>query len=223
MSDQGRSAEAGYVPALRFRWLTPAYDLVVRYTTREATFKSALLDQARIQSGHTVLDLACGTGTLTITAKQRVSGAQVFGLDGDPQILEIARAKARRAGASIQFGDALSHSMPYTDASFDRVLCSLFFHHLSTSDKHRTLREICRVLKPGGELHIADWGAAANPLMRAAFIGIQVLDGFTNTSDNIRGLLPQFMREADLVDVAETRRFSTMWGTLSLYKAVRYR
>jgi hypothetical protein len=77
------------------------------------------------------------------------------------------------------------------------------------------------VLKPGGELHIADCGRAANPLMRTAYFAIQVLDGFDNTADNVKGLLPEFMRTAGFTAVAETQRFSTMWGTLSLYRAAK--
>jgi ubiquinone/menaquinone biosynthesis C-methylase UbiE len=152
---------AGYVPALRLRWLTPAYDAVVRHTTREATFKAALLDQARLQDGQQVLDLACGTGTLTLAAMARAPGARVRGLDGDAQVLDIARRKARRAGVAIELDQALSHALPYADASFDRVLCSLFFHHLGTAAKQQTMHEIRRVLRPGGELHVADWGRAA--------------------------------------------------------------
>lgn len=212
---------ARYVPALGFRWLTPAYDAVVRYTTRERTFKSALLDQAQIAPDHRVLDLACGTGTLAIQAKLQVPGASITGLDGDPEMLARARLKATRTGAAITLDEGLSYALPYAVGSFDRVLSSLFFHHLVRSDKLKTLAEIARVLKPGGELHVADWGAAANPLMRAAFVSIQVLDGFENTSDNVQGLLPTFMREAGFTDVEEARRFSTIWGTLSCYRATR--
>lgn len=212
-----------YVPALAYDWLTPAYDAVVRLTTREHRFKSALLDQATLQAGQRVLDLACGTATLTIAAKQRQPDLEITGMDGDLAILARARAKAERAGAAIQFDQALSTAMPYEAARFDRVLCSLFFHHLRTDSKRRTFGELLRVLKPGGELHIADWGQAQNPLMRFAFYGIQLLDGFDNTADNVNGLLPSLMQEAGFSDVSETRRFSTMWGTLSLYRAQRPR
>lgn len=208
-----------YVPALAYRGLTPAYDAVVRLTTREATFKSALLDQADLQPGQRVLDLACGTATLTIAAKQRQSGIDIIGLDGDPEILARAKTKALRAGAEIEFREALSTQMPFANATFDVVTCSLFFHHLSTDAKRRSFAEIARVLKPGGDLHVADWGRAHNPLMRFAFYGIQLLDGFANTADNVAGRLPGLMHEAGLVDVRETRKFSTMWGTLSLYRA----
>ena len=210
-----------YVPALGFRGLTPLYDAVVRLTTREQTFKHALLDQAGLAAGQEVLDLGCGTGTLTIWAKQKVTGLRLAGLDGDADVLARARAKAQAAGLVIAFDEGFSTSLPDPDGRFDRVLSSLFFHHLDRGSKQRTLAQVFRVLKPGGELHVADWGRAASPLMRAAYFGIQLLDGFENTADNVNGLLPELMRAAGFAEVSETQRFSTMWGTLSLYRAVK--
>lgn len=210
-----------YVPALGFRFLTPLYDAVVRFTTRERTFKQALLEQAGLAPGQQVLDLACGTGTLTVWAGQRVPGVRLAGLDGDADVLARARDKAHRAGLDIAFDEGLSTALPYPDGRFDRVLSSLFFHHLDRDGKQRTFAQAFRVLKPGGELHVADWGRAANPLMRAAYVSIQLLDGFDNTADNVKGLLPEFMREAGFADVRETRAFATVWGTLSLYRASR--
>jgi ubiquinone/menaquinone biosynthesis C-methylase UbiE len=208
-----------YVPALGFRWLTPLYDAVVRLTTRERTFKEALLDQANLAPGQQVLDLACGTGTLTVWAALRAPGLRLAGLDGDAEVLRRARDKATAAGLEIAFDEGFSTSLPYPGGRFDRVLSSLFFHHLDRDSKARTFAEAFRVLKPGGELHVADWGRAANPLMRAAYFSIQLLDGFDNTADNVRGLLPGLMQNAGFSSVTETRRFATMWGTLSLYRA----
>lgn len=208
-----------YIPALAYRWLTPLYDPIVRWTTRETAFKAALLEQAGLQPGARVLDLGCGTATLTIAAKQRCPGAHVTGLDGDPQILARAQAKARAAGVELRFEQALSYAMPFADASFDTALSSLFFHHLGRSAKLASLAEVHRVLKPGGRLHVADWGKAANPLMRTLFFGVQFLDGFTTTADNVAGLLPQFMQQAGFADVVETRRFATPLGTVALHSA----
>jgi ubiquinone/menaquinone biosynthesis C-methylase UbiE len=154
-----------YVPALRYRWLTPYYDALVGATTREKTFKKALIDQANLKSGHRVLDLACGTGTLSIWIKDAHPHTDVTGIDGDTDILSIAAKKAHQAATSINFKTAMSYDIPYPDEYFDRVVSSLFFHHLSMKNKIRTTTEIYRILKPGGQLHVADWGKAENPGM----------------------------------------------------------
>lgn len=214
-------ANQRYIPALAYQPLTAVYDPVVRLTTRESVFKPALLHQADLQPGDQVLDLGCGTATLTIAAKQLQSAAELTGLDGDPEILRRAKDKTARAGVNIGFDEALSHCMPYADATFDVVVSSLFFHHLNRDSKMATLREVRRVLKPGGMLHIADWGKAANPLMRGLFLGIQLLDGFDTTADNVAGYLPEFMRDSGFTEVEETHRFATMFGTLSLYRGLR--
>ncbi len=85
--------------------------------------------------------------------------------------------------------------------------------------KKRALAEIALVLEPGGELHIADWGRPGNPLMRAAFLPVQLLDGFQTTRDNVAGRLPELIAQAGFVGVEETKRMATPCGSLSLYRA----
>src|SRR5688572_10859946 len=87
-----------YVPALRYRWLTPYYDKVVSWTTREIVFRQKLLDQANLGENDRVLDLACGTETMALMIKSRHPGTVVSGLDGDSEILGVAREKVKRAG-----------------------------------------------------------------------------------------------------------------------------
>ena len=77
------------------------------------------------------------------------------------------------------------------------------------------------VLRPGGTLHVADWGEASNRLMRVLFFQIQLLDGFENTASNVQGELPRLMRNAGFEEVSEHRTFSTVFGTMSLYEANR--
>ena len=215
------SETSRYVPALGREWLTGLYDPVVRLTTRERSFKERLLEQARLEDGMEVLDLGCGTGTLALLAKRRRPGARLVGLDGDPKMLARARAKAAEAGLEARFDEGLADRLPYPDRSFDRVLSSLFFHHLDPAVTRRTLREALRVLKPGGELHVADWGPATDPLMAALSLSIRVLDGFEPTRDNFAGTLPEIFEAAGLVNVRMQGRMRTIYGALAFYSAAR--
>jgi ubiquinone/menaquinone biosynthesis C-methylase UbiE len=166
-----------------------------------------------------VLDLGCGTGTLTLLIKSHHPKADVVGLDADAKVLEIARQKAAEAGLNVSLDRGMAYDLPYPDASFDRVISSLLFHHLTRENKAWTLREIFRVLRPQGELHVADYGRAQNKLMRMAFLFVQILDGFATTGDNVRGFLPELFRDAGFKDIVEPTQYMTVAGTLSLYRA----
>src|SRR3990172_4645788 len=95
------NASPGYIPALGARVLTPLYDPLIRWVMREERFKNRLIDLADVRPGMRVLDLGCGTGTLSIMVKRRQPGADVVGLAPDQEMLDRARAKAARAGGEI--------------------------------------------------------------------------------------------------------------------------
>lgn len=208
-----------YLPALRFSVLTRLYDPIVALTTREGLFKRRLLEQAAPAPGERILDLGCGTGTLALLIKRAQPEADVFGLDADPEMLAQATAKARDAAAEIHFDEGFSDRLPHDDASFDAVVSTLFFHHLTTQVKERTAAEVARVLRPGGRLHVADWGRPSDLLMRALSLSIRLLDGFAPTHENLRGALPAIFERAGLEGAMETGRMRTVFGTLALYRA----
>ncbi len=83
-----------YIPALSFEWLTPLYDPVM-LLMRESTFKRILVEQTNIKNGYRVLDIGCGTATLTILLKKAYPGAEVTGLDGDTKILGTPEQKSK--------------------------------------------------------------------------------------------------------------------------------
>jgi 2-polyprenyl-3-methyl-5-hydroxy-6-metoxy-1,4-benzoquinol methylase len=95
-------------PALRFAWLTPVYDPVLCRMLPEIALKQRLIAQAQMAAGQRVLGLGAGTGTLMIMVKQSCPGADVVGLDGDPQMLARAQPKAAAAGVALRFDQGLA-------------------------------------------------------------------------------------------------------------------
>jgi len=201
---------------LSLGWLTPFYDPLFKLAMQEQTFKRQLIQQAHIQPGMRVLDLGCGTGTLTILIKQMHPDAEVIGLDGDRIILEIARSKINKAGLNITLDYGLAFQLPYPVNSFDRVLSSLVIHHLMTEDKQRAMLEIQRVLRSGGELHIVDFGKPRNTYSRLVSLVMRRLE---EANDNIQGLLPEMIQRAGFMQVEETAQHLTIVGGLSFYRA----
>jgi len=183
---------------------------------REETFKRRLIQQANIQTGQNVLDLGCGTGTLTVMVAQSHPDARITGVDGDPAVLQVARQKAAQADVEITWDEGLATRLPYPDRSFDRVLSSLVIHHLTLVNKRQAFREIVRVLKPGGSLDIVDFGKPHSPAMHLI---ANIMVGLEETKENFAGLIPGMLAEAGFSGVAELDHFGTFFGPVSLYSA----
>jgi ubiquinone/menaquinone biosynthesis C-methylase UbiE len=207
-----------YIPALRYRFLTPFYDILLKRFMREDIFKKRLIDQAELSSGMRLLDLGCGTGTLTILVKQMHPQVEVTALDGDPQVLAIARKKVDQAGLNLSLDLGMAFELPYPDNNFDRVISSMVMHHLTGENKSRTLAEIRRVLKPAGEFHMVDFGVPDNVYARMTST---IMRRFEDVNDNIQGRLINYIRSAGFLQVELVGHSDTFFGTLSFYKAVK--
>ena len=112
-----------------------------------------LVKHANVRAGQEVLDVACGTGVVAITASRL--GARVRGLDLTPELLERARENARIAGAEIAFAEGDVEAMPFPDATFDVVLSQ--FGHMFAPRPDVAVGEMLRVLKPGGTIAFSTW------------------------------------------------------------------
>jgi ubiquinone/menaquinone biosynthesis C-methylase UbiE len=107
-------------------------------------------DAARIGAGSRVLDVACGTGALACVAADRVGpGGSVVGLDVNPEMLAVARRKP----AAVTWVDGRAEALPFADAEFDAVVSQFGF--MFFDDRVAALREMKRVLRPGGRLAVA--------------------------------------------------------------------
>jgi ubiquinone/menaquinone biosynthesis C-methylase UbiE len=207
-----------YIPALSFSWLTPLYDPALRLLMREDEIRGHLIRQMALRPGMRVLDVGCGTGTLAIRIEQQYPAVAATGLDGDPAVLARAVRKARRASVAARWDLGLATELPYAAASFDRVVVSLVIHHLTDPDKQRALREMGRVLRPGGELHILDFGPPQGGYEQAAACVMRRLE---ETAANLDGRLPGMIRAAGFDEPTVCRRFTVLFGPLSALRALK--
>jgi ubiquinone/menaquinone biosynthesis C-methylase UbiE len=204
-----------FIPAAGHDWLLPLYD-PLQWLLGGDGLKRPLIEQAALAPGLRALDIGCGTGSLTLLIKKLHPGVEVVGLDPDPKALKIAARKAARAGLAVQLDPGFSDQLPYPDASFDRVFSSLMFHHLDEAVKSATLREVRRVLRPGGSLHLLDFGPPRSRVSRAL---AHVLHGAEQLRDNLEDRITAFMTQAGFAQAEELGHRNTLVGSLSYYRA----
>jgi SAM-dependent methyltransferase len=217
----GRQTKARrpHIPALGYAFLTRLYDPLVRATMPEERFRSQLLGRSRFLPGARVLDLGCGTGSLALLAERRSTAARWTGVDADEEVLRIASGKAGREGARMALVGAHAGALPFVDEIFDRVLSSLFFHHLTSEEKRDALAETFRVTAPGGELHVIDWGPPQGSYARIAFAIVTRIGPREPVGDNAAGRLPGMIEAAGFRSFGSPEHIPTAFGTLELMSA----
>ncbi len=210
----GSAPEA--VPETRgavMNWQAPFYDLGCRLIGLGPAFRAQTLAHAALRVGEHVLDVGCGTGVLTRLAAETVGPAgSVIGLDPSSRMIAVARRKAARAGSRAEFRLGVIECLPFADNRFDAVLSSLMLHHLPPSLKRDGLREVYRVLKPGGRLLAVDIDRPANRFWWLLFwpgLAVPMIAG------NLRGAVPGHLKAAGFAPVAVVGRRSgllTFWA-----------
>lgn len=206
-------SERTFIPAAGHDWFLPFYDPIQWLLGGDAV-RRELVEQAALRAGLRVLDIGCGTGSLVVLIKDVHPLVDVVGLDPDPKALARARRKAERAGAAARFDQGFGDALPYEVASFDRVFSSFMFHHLDRSVKAGTLREVRRVLKTGGSLHLVDFGGASP---RPDGLVARLLHAHMH--DNFGGRIATLMGEAGLREPRETGSRGTLFGRVAFYRA----
>ena len=144
------------------------------------------------------------------------AGTQVVGIDPDLKALARAQRKAGREALSVRLDSGFAEELPYPDASFDRVLSAFMFHHLGPEEQVASLGEVRRVLKPGGSLHLLDFGG--EQVRSDGFIA-RLHHRSERLRDNFGDRIPTLMREAGFADPTEVAHRVTIAGRLTYYRA----
>jgi ubiquinone/menaquinone biosynthesis methyltransferase len=136
------------------------YDLITAFMTfgREKRLRQLTVQLAQLKPGDKVLEVGCGTGNLTIAAKKQVGqSGEVIGIDIAPEMITVATRKAARKKVDIKLVTASIEKIPFDDNTFDYVLCSFMIHHMPEYVRLNGIKEVYRVLKPGGHLFVLDF------------------------------------------------------------------
>jgi SAM-dependent methyltransferase len=196
---------------------TALHDPVMALTMRESAWRPKFVAQVAAHDPATVVEMGCGTGAITRLLAQALPYVRITATDIDPHLL--SRAARRNRGARITWKLAPATTLPVDDASADAVVCSLVLHHLDPEPKAAAIAEARRTLRPGGHLHVADWGMPRDPVEGLAFLGLRLVDGMAPTRQHATGALPALLRGAGFSDVTVHDRFRTAWGALELLSA----
>jgi demethylmenaquinone methyltransferase/2-methoxy-6-polyprenyl-1,4-benzoquinol methylase/phosphoethanolamine N-methyltransferase len=176
------------------------YDIMTRLLGLSVNRRNSrmIVEMAKIELGDTVLDVGCSTGNLTLTAKNYAGApGTAYGIDASPEMIEVARKKAARSGSGTVFEVGLIEKLAFPDATFDVVISRLVMHHLPDDLKRQGVKEIHRVLNPGGLVFLADFKAPSIPVLAhlaSALVGPRMMHS------DMSAILPMLV-EAGFVDV----------------------
>ena len=150
--------------------MVDSYDSYMSKVTlgRERALREMTVSLAQVKPGDCVLEVGCGTGTLTLEAKRQAGpSGKVFGMDIIPGMIERSKRKAAQANMDVTFQLGGIDDIPFPDNQFDVVMCSFMIFHMSEMVRRKGIAEIYRVLKPHGRLLVLDLALPTSPLPRA--------------------------------------------------------
>jgi len=195
------------------------YDPIIETLSfgKERAFRQRTLEHMPMSSHDRILDVGCGTGSLTLEIARKLSApGEVVGIDAAPRMIEVAREKLQTESLPARFEVGVAEALDFVDASFDLVVNSMFTHHIDTELKQLAFAEMFRVLRPGGVLVTADIDRPSNAWGWLTGWGGRYLLLQKELEDNLRGDLPQLMRAAGFEQVA---RVDHVYGLVSFFTA----
>lgn len=211
---------AEFVPSLRFHFLTPYYDLLFRILLPEKQLRQILIDLIDKAKSNEIVELGCSTGGLTLAIAKQFPDSTIHAVDIDQCALGLLKEKIKDSQfKQITLTHASSFALPFNNNTENIVVASLLFCNLTSENKQKSLFEIKRILRNGGQLVIMDWGAPMTTLSAMGFYILQTIGGRRTTNDLKKGILDELLKTSGFT-VCEKTCKNTLFGTLYFYATI---
>jgi ubiquinone/menaquinone biosynthesis C-methylase UbiE len=180
-----------------YDWLSPLMTF-----GHEKRMGQIALELLNLQGHEKIIDIGCGTGSLTIEAGRKLTaekGGSIIGIDAAAKMIVLARKKAMGM-PQIRFDVSAAEKLGYDDQTFDMAISTFFFHHIDAELKNAALNEMWRVLKKGGKAVIVDVDIPTTLFGKICAWSGYILFRQEEIRENIEGKLRQAMRQSRFGD-----------------------
>lgn len=227
-----------FLPGMGQPWLLPFYDVFSRLAGVRALHDRAA-SLADVAPGETVLDVGCGTASLSLAVLRAQPDARVTGLDPDSAALRTAARKATRRRVPLTLVQGFADRLPTDDGSLDHIVSSLALHHVPDDGRIVFGREAFRALRPGGTVTIVDFGSPdgadraaqahegghggvrGHGRLRGHGRGRSSVASNPHTARNLEGGLVRLLADAGFPDAREVEHVEHRYGPITFVQATR--
>jgi len=212
---------SGFLDWIRFRFAKLLHDAFFIVMVRDRSWQEPLIASLSPEATNRILDFGPGSSSTAVALAVRYPEATFVGAEPDPKAVEKARRRiARHQIANITVIEAPLHDrLPFQAGSFDKIVCVLTLHDRLPDEKLGIAKEMMRVLRRGGTLHVADYDRPDTPGERGVLEFTRYISGAAAAEPHISGSWTGFLAKAGFSGVRRQSSHSIGIGRISVVKA----